>query len=106
MPRRTLKYLASKPSYVTLTELARALDLPFKKADRLLHSGVFEPDAILGRSGLFLQSRLPDLARAIATGNLEKHSCGPRDASEVARSTSVESAYHNRRVGPQVLSKL
>jgi hypothetical protein len=49
-------------NYITISQLARRLDIPFKKANRLILESVFRPDATLDCSPLFLESRLPELA--------------------------------------------
>jgi hypothetical protein len=99
MPRRTLKYLASKPDYVTLTELARSLNLPFKTACRLMRTGALEPDAILGQSGLFLKTRVPDLALALELGEFGKISCGPARALSGSVDSYPARRVHNRVAG-------
>ena len=74
MPRRrSLQELGNLPQYYSLAEIARQLNLPFRKACRLMKQDVLSCDALLGfRAPLYLVSRLPEHAARVARFNQEK----------------------------------
>jgi hypothetical protein len=58
--------MRERPNYLTASQLARRLDLPFKKANRLIREGVLVPDGTSGSAALFLESRIPEFAMLCA----------------------------------------
>ena len=54
--------MAKLENYITISQVARRLDIDLRKANRLVLESVFCPDATLDCSPLFLEERLPELA--------------------------------------------
>ncbi len=52
--------------FLSLSALARRLDIPDTRASALVKSGILTPDATAGRVLLFNPSRLPELSRLAA----------------------------------------
>lgn len=74
MPRkRSIGALAELPQYYSLASIARKLNLPYRKACRLMRSDVLACDALLEFSTpLFLSTRLPQHAANVARFDSER----------------------------------